>query len=97
MKDKYIKPGGIFDKMLNNMKPKATDKLDSPAGDRLAILAVELGLAGGEVLRDEFDFTEAQVTLWLDKMLDKAKANRMGSLAQLAVEQIDNAEHNKRT
>ena len=48
----------------------------SEQDDRLAILAVELGLAGGEVLRRDFGFTEEQVTRWLDAMLDRAKTNR---------------------
>jgi len=59
--------------------------------DRLAILAVELGLAGGEVLQEHFGFTVEQTARWLDLMLDKAKANLVNSLARLAVEQIDNA------
>ena len=58
--------------------------------DRLAVLAVELGLAGGEVLQDHFGFTVEQTAKWLDLMLDKAKVNRTNSLARLAVEQIDN-------
>ena len=57
--------------------------------DRLAVLAVELGLAGGEVLQEHFGFTVEQTARWLDLMLDKAKANRVRSLARLAVEQID--------
>lgn len=58
--------------------------------DRLAILAVELGLAGGEVLQEHFGFTVEQTAKWLDLMLDRAKVNRVSSLARLAVEKIDN-------
>lgn len=58
--------------------------------DRLAILAVELGLAGAQVLQEEpFNFTPKQATLWLDMMLDKAKVNRAASLAMQAVKEID--------
>ena len=58
--------------------------------DRLAVLAVELGLAGGEVLQEYFGFTTDQTAKWLNLMLDKAKVNRVRSLAHLAVMQIDN-------
>jgi len=44
--------------------------------DRLSALAIELGLAGVQVLREEFSFTEAQATEWLEKMLARAKVNR---------------------
>lgn len=68
--------------MLANTKP-AKD-------DRLAILAVELGIAGAQVLQEEpFSFTQKQATLWLDKMLDKAKVNRAATLAMQAVKEID--------
>jgi len=43
---------------------------------QLQILAVELALAGGEVLKEEFNFTDAQVALWMDKLLNRAKTNR---------------------
>lgn len=75
---------GLFNKMMANLhKPKVTD-------DRLAILAVELGLAGGEVLQEHFGFTQEQTARWLDLMLDRAKVSRVKSLASLAVRQIDN-------
>lgn len=81
MKNSLIKSGGIFDRMLANTKP-AKD-------DRLATLAVELGLAGAQVLQEEFGFTQKQATIWLDKMLDKAKVNRGAALAMQAVKDID--------
>ena len=58
--------------------------------ERIALLAVELGLAGGEVLKEEFGFTNDQIARWMDKMLDRAKVNRVRTLAKIAVEQIDN-------
>jgi len=58
--------------------------------ERLGLLAVELGLAGGEVLQEHFGFTPAQVARWMDLMLDRAKVNRVRTLAQIAVKQIDN-------
>lgn len=74
---------GLLDKMMANLhKPKVTD-------DRLAILAVELGLAGGEVLQEHFGFTTAQTAKWLDLMLDRAKVNRATALARQAVKEID--------
>lgn len=58
--------------------------------DRLAILAVELGLAGAQVLQEDYGFTQAQAAEWFDKMLNKAKVNRGATLAMMAVKQIDN-------
>lgn len=82
MKNRLIRPGGIFDRMLANTKPVKDD--------RLATLAVELGLAGAQVLQEPpFNFTPAQATLWLDKMLHKAKVNRGATLAMMAVKEID--------
>lgn len=69
--------------------PFARDK--SAEDERLALLATELGLAGGEVLKEHFKFTDRQVAEWLDLMLDKAKLNRVRMYAQMAVKQIDNA------
>lgn len=84
-KSKFRRGNEMLTKMIAGLhKPKVDD--------RLPILAVELGLAGGEVLRRDFGFTEEQVTQWLDAMLTQAKVNRVGSLARIAVEQIDNAE-----
>lgn len=75
---------GLLNKMITNLhRPQVTD-------DRLATLAVELGLAGGEVLRRDFGFTQEQTARWLDAMLTQAKVNRVSTLAKLAVEQIDN-------
>lgn len=72
---------------LSNLKasvsrPKATD-------DRLAILAVELGLAGGEVLQEHFGFSVEKTAKWLDLMLDRAELNRVKSLAKLAIERVN--------
>lgn len=72
--------------LLNRALPYTKPAKD----DRLATLAVELGLAGAQVLQEEpFNFTPKQATLWLDKMLDKAKVNRAATLAMMAVKEID--------
>lgn len=47
-----------------------------PCAQRLSNLAIELTLAGGQVLREDFGFDENQVNLWLDKMLIRAQKNR---------------------
>ena len=48
-----------------------------PAEDqRLATLAVELGLAGAQVLREEFGFDEARANEWLQKVIARAQSNR---------------------
>lgn len=57
--------------------------------DRLAILAVEIGLAGGEVLQEHFGFTVEQTAKWLDLMLNRAELNRVKSLAKLAIERVN--------
>lgn len=56
----------------------------------MGLLAVELGLSGGEVLQKEFGFTPEQVAQWMDLMLNRAKVNRVRTYAQMAVQQIDN-------
>jgi hypothetical protein len=43
---------------------------------RLSALAIDLGLAGIQVLREEFGFTEAQTAEWLEKMIARAGVNR---------------------
>lgn len=83
-KSKWLprKGAALLDRALSHTKP-AKD-------DRLATLAVELGLAGAQVLQEEpFNFTPKQATLWLDKMLDRAKVNRGAVLAMQAVKEID--------
>lgn len=76
-------PLKLVEKMLKNAAKPIQD-------DRLATLAVELGLAGAQVLQEPpFNFTQAQATLWLDKMLDRAKVNRGATLAMQAVKEID--------
>ena len=74
-------PTKLLDKMRFNTR-QAKD-------DRLAILAVELGIAGAQVLQEDFGFTQQMAAIWLDKMLDKAKVNRGAELARQAVEAID--------
>jgi hypothetical protein len=85
------KGNGLLDKMLKNTgKPPASPTAGPQAkDDRLAILAVELGLAGAQVLQENYGFTPAMSAIWLDKMLDKAKVNRDSSLAMAAVKEID--------
>ncbi len=43
---------------------------------RLSTLAIELGLAGVQVLREEFGFDEARAGEWLEKMIARAQLNR---------------------
>lgn len=57
--------------------------------DRLAILAVELGLAGGEVLQEHFGFSVEQTAKWLDLVLNRAELNRVKSLAKLAIDKVN--------
>jgi hypothetical protein len=83
-KSKWIPRKGAA--LLTQMLSKTKEVKD----DRLATLAVELGIAGAQVLQEEpFNFTPAQATLWFDKMMDKAKVNRGASLAMQAVKEID--------
>ena len=82
-KSKWIprKGAALLNKALSQTK-RAKD-------DRLALLAVEIGLAGAQVLQEDFNFTPQMATIWLDKMLNKAKVNRAASLAMAAVKELD--------
>jgi hypothetical protein len=85
------KGNGLLDKMLKNTGKAPASPTAGPQAkdDRLAILAVELGLAGVQVLQEDFGFTPGMSAIWLDKMLDKAKVNRGATLAMMAVKEID--------
>lgn len=48
-----------------------------PCAQRLAYLANELTLAAGQVLQDDFGFTQEQLNLFLDKFLYRAQKNRV--------------------
>jgi hypothetical protein len=87
-KSKWVprKGAGLLNRMLSKTKP-AKD-------DRLATLAVELGIAGAQVLQEDFGFTLGMSATWLDKMLDRAKVNRGASLAMMAVKEIDGESQN---
>lgn len=47
-----------------------------PCEQRLRNLSLELSLAGGQVLKEHFNFTTAQVNEWLDLVVKRAKENR---------------------
>jgi hypothetical protein len=47
-----------------------------PCAQRLAYLANELTLTAGQVLQEEFGFTQEQLNLFLDKFLYRAQKNR---------------------
>lgn len=66
--------------MTDNNKGSKRRRLLSRAqaeARRMSILATELGLAGGQVLKDDFGFSDAMVQTWLEKMIDRARANRI--------------------
>lgn len=50
---------------------------------RMANLAMELGVAGVAVLVEEFGFTPEQARRWLDLMLKRAQANRAAGATQV--------------
>lgn len=65
--------------MKRKFKPalkQTARQIVDPCAGRLSNLAMELTLAGGQVLREDFGFDEQQVNLWLDKMLARARTNR---------------------
>jgi len=39
-------------------------------------VAIEMGIAGGQILREEFGFEEDQIKRWIDLTLERAKKNR---------------------
>lgn len=43
---------------------------------RMAVLATELGVAGVEVLIEEFGFGQEEADAWLQKWVERAKQNR---------------------
>lgn len=53
-------------------RAKATNQL-------LANLAMELGVAGTQVLIEEYQWSETEAQSWFDKMLTRAQANRATS------------------
>ena len=68
-------PGPLGDQLARI--PNTSNPTDS-CTQRLSNLAMELTLAGGQVLRESFDFDENQVNEWLDKTIVRAKQNRNG-------------------
>ena len=62
-------------KRKKRTKPAIKIPQTSPCAQRLSNLAIELTLAGGQVLKEHFDFDENQVNEWLDKTLARAKKN----------------------
>lgn len=78
--------------MANSLLSRIREAVRPKQDDRLAILAVELGLAGAEVLQEDFGFTSQMAATWLDKMLNKAKVNRALSIAMQAIKEIDGDE-----
>lgn len=55
--------------------PEHRKQID-PCERRLSNLALELTLAGGQVLKEHFDFDHNQVNEWLDKTIFRAQENR---------------------
>lgn len=45
-------------------------------GQRVGNVAIELSLAAGQVLRDDFAFTPEQILAFQQKLIARAKANR---------------------
>jgi len=41
-------------------------------------VSIEMNLAGGQVLREEFGFTQEQIKRWADLTIERAKNNREG-------------------
>ena len=80
-------------------KKKQVNVLDNPDvtlfkqpdyAQQMEVLAIELGLAGGQVLKEKFSFTPEQIAEWMDETLTVAKQKRATMLSKV-VESIDNA------
>lgn len=65
--------------MKTKPKQPTIQHLQQAADQRLANLAMELGVAGTQVLIESFGFTPAQAESWFDQTLARAKANRTTS------------------
>jgi len=46
------------------------------AGQMAGNVAIEMSIAGGQVLREVFGFDEEQVKKWIDLTVERAKKNR---------------------
>lgn len=59
------------------MFKRKTDTLTRAQVDQLlGNVAVEMAIAGGQVLREQFGFTAEQLKVWMDAMTARAKKNR---------------------
>jgi hypothetical protein len=65
--------------MKTKIKQPTTQQVQQAADRRLANLAMELGVAGTQVLIESFGFSQEQAQDWFDKMLARARANRTAS------------------
>lgn len=74
----------MFERLKGRKAPPAAPTVRTPTAgqvraeqdQRMATLAMELGVAGTAVLVEEFGFTAEQAQRWFDLMIERAKANR---------------------
>lgn len=66
----------------NHHHNRARRRLAATCEDRLNHLANELGLAGVQVLTEQFDFSVGQCDAWLKATLERAVANRRGRIIE---------------
>jgi hypothetical protein len=73
--------------MAKRRRPKPHAKTD-----QLATLAVELALAAGELLREDYYWSPQSISVFLEKMLSRAQKNRKVSLDTIRVLQAARVE-----
>lgn len=57
---------------------KALELAEKTARRLAGNVAIEMNLAGGQVLREEFGFTHEQIKRWVDLTIERARKNREG-------------------
>lgn len=62
--------------MKDKSKPQEPKVLPPNLKERMAAFAIELGLAGTQVLREDFGFSEDMANTWLRNMIERASRNR---------------------
>ena len=58
------------------VRPRPQMITRAKAGQMAGNVAIEMSIAGGQVLREVFGFDEEQVKKWIDLTVERAKKNR---------------------
>jgi len=73
--------------------PKRLAAVQAQAEQRLSNLAIELGAAGVQTLMEDFGWGQEQAGQWLDKMLARARKNRVGDARNMLAQWEEGVKH----